>query len=59
MIVPGSREEQTIALATRLAERLDAVELDPAGTIAVSIGIAQGPEHAANPRELSPAPRRR
>ena len=52
VIVPGSREEQTIALATRLAERLDEVELDLAGTIAVSIGIAQGPEHAANPREL-------
>ena len=29
-----------------------AVELDVAGRIAVSIGIAQGPEHAANPREL-------
>ena len=28
------------------------VELDLAGRIAVSIGIAQGPEHAANPREL-------
>ena len=52
VIVPGSREDQTIALATRLAERLDEVELDLAGTIAVSIGIAQGPEHAANPREL-------
>ena len=52
VIVPGSREEQTVALATRLAERLDEVELDLAGRIAVSIGIAQGPEHAANPREL-------
>ena len=52
MIVPGSRQEQTIALATRLAERLDEVELELAGRIAVSIGIAQGPEHAANPREL-------
>ena len=52
VIVPGSRQEQTIALATRLAERLDEVELELAGRIAVSIGIAQGPEHAANPREL-------
>ena len=52
VIVPGSRQEQTIALATRLAERLDGVELGLAGRIAVSIGIAQGPEHAANPREL-------
>ena len=52
VIVPESREERTIALATRLAERLDQVELGLAGRIAVSIGIAQGPEHAANPREL-------
>ena len=46
------RRSSTIALATRLAERLDGVELGLAGRIAVSIGIAQGPEHAANPREL-------
>ncbi len=52
VIVPSSHEAQVVALATRLAERLEQVELDLAGRIAVSIGIAQGPEHAANPREL-------
>ena len=52
IIVPDSRSERTLTLAHRLAERLDAVELELAGRIAVSIGIAQGPEHAANPREL-------
>src|ERR671910_912132 len=52
VIVPSSHEAHTVALATRLAERLEEVELDLAGRIAVSIGIAQGPEHAANPREL-------
>jgi diguanylate cyclase (GGDEF)-like protein len=52
VIVPDSEEEQTTALAARLAERLDEIELELAGRIAVSIGIAQGPEHAANPREL-------
>ena len=52
VIVPNSRAERTITLARRLAERLDEVELELAGRIAVSIGIAQGPEHAANPREL-------
>ncbi len=52
VIVPGSRKERTITLASRLAARLDAIELDLAGKISVSIGIAQGPEHAANPREL-------
>jgi diguanylate cyclase (GGDEF)-like protein len=52
VIVPSSQEEHLLALATRLAKRLDEVELDLAGRISVSIGIAQGPEHAANPREL-------
>jgi len=52
VIVPSSHEAHVVALATRLAKRLDEVELDLAGRIAVSIGIAQGPEHAANPREL-------
>lgn len=52
VIVPSSHEAHVVALATRLANRLDEVELDLAGRIAVSIGIAQGPEHAANPREL-------
>ena len=52
VIVPNSRAERTLTLARRLAERLDKVELELAGRIAVSIGIAQGPEHAANPREL-------
>ena len=52
VIVPNSRAERTLTLARRLAERLDKVELELAGRTAVSIGIAQGPEHAANPREL-------
>jgi diguanylate cyclase (GGDEF)-like protein len=52
IIVPRSRPERTLTLARRLSERLDAAELQLAGRIAVSIGIAQGPEHAANPREL-------
>ena len=52
VILPGSHEEQAVALATRLVKRLDAVARDLAGKISVSIGIAQGPRHAANPREL-------
>jgi diguanylate cyclase (GGDEF)-like protein len=52
VIVPGSHRDHALALARRLAERLEGVEFDLAGTVAVSIGIAQGPEHAANPREL-------
>ena len=52
VILPGSHEAQAVALATRLVTRLDAVARDLAGKISVSIGIAQGPQHAANPREL-------
>jgi diguanylate cyclase (GGDEF)-like protein len=52
VIVPASHEGQVVALALRLAQRLDEVTLDLAGKISVSIGIAQGPHHAANPREL-------
>jgi diguanylate cyclase (GGDEF)-like protein len=52
VVVPSSDRDRAITLATRLSQRLDEVELELAGRIAVSIGIAQGPEHAANPREL-------
>jgi diguanylate cyclase (GGDEF)-like protein len=41
-----------LGLAARLAEQLAAEEFDPAGHLTLSVGIAQGPEHAMNPREL-------
>jgi diguanylate cyclase (GGDEF)-like protein len=53
VIVPRAERAHALALAHRLAERLEAVEFELAGSIAVSIGIAHGPEHAANPRELA------
>ena len=52
VIVPRSARDRVLILANRLAQRLEQAELQLAGKIAVSIGIAQGPEHAANPREL-------
>ena len=52
VIVPAADSPSTRALATRLAARLDAAEFMLAGRITVSIGIAHGPEDAANPREL-------
>ena len=52
MIIPASQEDHALALANRLSERLQAVAVDLVGTIAVSVGIAQGPKNAANPREL-------
>ena len=52
VIVPGAQPGHAVAVASRLADRVKEVEVELAGTIAVSVGIAQGPEHAANPREL-------
>ena len=52
VIVPAGEATHATAVAARLAQRLERAELDHAGRISVSIGIAHGPEHAANPREL-------
>jgi diguanylate cyclase (GGDEF)-like protein len=52
VIVPAGEAKHALSLALRLAERLEVAELDLAGRISVSIGIAHGPEHAANAREL-------
>ncbi|HEY7004788.1 MAG TPA: diguanylate cyclase [Gaiellaceae bacterium] len=41
-----------LGLATRLTEHMQAEEFEQAGHLTLSIGIAQGPEHAMNPREL-------
>jgi diguanylate cyclase (GGDEF)-like protein len=41
-----------LGLASRLTERLLTEEFDQAGRLSLSVGIAQGPEHAMNPREL-------
>jgi diguanylate cyclase (GGDEF)-like protein len=39
-------------LAHRLVEHVAAGEFEPAGRITISVGLARGPEHAMNPREL-------
>ncbi len=52
LIVPSTDAASTVALATRLSRRLEEFEFLLAGTVTVSIGIAHGPEHAMNPREL-------
>jgi diguanylate cyclase (GGDEF)-like protein len=41
-----------VGLAKRLTERLEELEFGPVGKITVSVGVAEGPEHASNPREL-------
>ncbi len=52
VVMTSRAGESTESLANRLVERVAAAEFDPAGRITVSVGLAQGPEHAMNPREL-------
>ncbi len=52
VIMPSCDAGDALGLAARLTERLCNVEFEPAGRMTVSIGIAQGPHHAMNPREL-------
>jgi diguanylate cyclase (GGDEF)-like protein len=53
VIVTSCRQESAQALAQRLTEAVGALAFEPAGGITVSVGMAQGPEHAMNPRELA------
>jgi diguanylate cyclase (GGDEF)-like protein len=52
VIMPSCDAGDALGLAARLTERLREVDFEPAGRMTVSIGVAQGPEHAMNPREL-------
>jgi diguanylate cyclase (GGDEF)-like protein len=52
VIMASCGADDALRLARRLVERLEREEFEPAGRLTVSIGIAQGPEHAMNPREL-------
>jgi diguanylate cyclase (GGDEF)-like protein len=52
VIMASCSADDALRLARRLVERLEREEFEPAGRLTVSIGIAQGPEHAMNPREL-------
>ncbi|MFL5969275.1 MAG: diguanylate cyclase [Gaiellaceae bacterium] len=52
-IVMTSRSPQNAErLAHRLVDRVEATDFDPTGRITISVGLARGPEHAMNPREL-------
>ena len=52
IILPSGDLESSIGLARRLGRELETLEVEAAGRITVSTGVAVGPEHAANPREL-------
>jgi diguanylate cyclase (GGDEF)-like protein len=53
VIMPSCGVGDAVGLARRIDDRLAETPFEPAGKITVSVGIAQGPEHAMNPRELS------
>jgi len=52
VILPSCDAGDALGLAGRLNESLAATPFEPAGIMTVSVGIAQGPQHAMNPREL-------
>jgi diguanylate cyclase (GGDEF)-like protein len=52
IVITSRSAEHAERLARRLVERVEATEFDPAGRITISVGLARGPEHAMNPREL-------
>jgi diguanylate cyclase (GGDEF)-like protein len=52
IVMPGGDVTSAGRLADRLAARLLDTDFDGAGRMSVSIGVAIGPTHAANPREL-------
>ncbi|MEA2460177.1 MAG: hypothetical protein QOH90_354 [Actinomycetota bacterium] len=52
LILPSCVAGDAFVLASRLRDRLRITDFEAAGTITISVGIAQGPEHAMNPREL-------
>jgi diguanylate cyclase (GGDEF)-like protein len=52
VIIPSGDVTRSVALAERLGDEFGRLEVEAAGRLTVSTGIAVGPEHAANPREL-------
>jgi diguanylate cyclase (GGDEF)-like protein len=52
VIMGGCSAHDASGLATRLTERLSDLDFGPPGKITVSIGVAEGPTNASNPREL-------
>lgn len=53
VILPSCDTEAALGLASRIVDELAAHEFEAVGPMGVSIGVAEGPEHAMNPRELA------
>ena len=52
IVIASRSPESAEQLANRLLECVETTEFNPAGRITISVGLARGPEHAMNPREL-------
>ena len=52
IVISSHSPENAEQLARRVVDRVESTDFDPAGRITVSVGLARGPEHAMNPREL-------
>jgi diguanylate cyclase (GGDEF)-like protein len=52
VIMPSCDAGDALGLASRLSQAMRDLDVEPAGCVTVSLGVAQGPEHAMNPREL-------
>ena len=53
VVMVGCNGENALRVAERIQRRLAESEFPGVGRMAVSIGVALGPEHAMNPRELA------
>jgi diguanylate cyclase (GGDEF)-like protein len=53
VVMDGCGGEDAVRVADRVQSRLAAVDFPGIGRMTVSVGLALGPEHAANPRELA------
>ena len=53
VVMDGCGGEDAVRVAERVQSRLAAVDFPGIGRMTVSVGLALGPEHAANPRELA------
>jgi diguanylate cyclase (GGDEF)-like protein len=52
VIMPSCGAGDALGLARRLTDKIREQPIDAAGEITLSIGVAEGPQHATNPREL-------
>jgi diguanylate cyclase (GGDEF)-like protein len=52
-VIMSADEASASRVAARIVERIAAIDLPGVGSVSVSAGLARGPEHAMNPRELA------